>query len=102
MSYIEQFKKDAIQGGWLPEEEPCHHKLMHDENGCPFGFHYPSVEKMLLDPRAFQAVGRTRGWGDQWATHENNPHYGGWHQNMHRFIDHRADGDSIEEALGKL
>lgn len=57
------------------------------------------VEKALLDPLAWQAVGKTRGWL------EHYDHLGkerDWHGQWHQFVSYLANGLSIEEALAKL
>jgi len=63
----------------------------------------PSIYYTLLQPSAWRAVGKTRGWGE-----ENNSHITldgvsedlkGWKLYLFFFLDHLADGLTIEEAL---
>ena len=89
MTNIKQFIKDAIDGGY--EQELAHYEKYSDQ--CV----------VLLDPSAWQACGKTRGWDKKMP----DDRYGGeflenWHTNMHRFIDLLCDGLSIDEALGKI
>lgn len=66
-----------------------------------------AVDRVLLDPAAWQAVGKTRGWESDTrfaeATADGMSEImiiaGEWKDKWHRFIDHRADGKTIEEAL---
>lgn len=55
------------------------------------------IENIILKPAVWQAVGKTRGWVVG--------HFDGkptWLEYQHRFIDHLADGKTIEEALSAL
>lgn len=102
MKATKQFIEDAIKGGW---KAPWQAILRADEyTGRPIDY---IEEVVLLDPLAWQAVGKTRGWNETTETW--------WKQNfedrttvdthvfmMHRFIDHLADGITIEEALEKI
>ena len=127
----QQFIEDAIKGGWNPRPEETTVKMtasfptefgnqIHyfetafiedgEENGRNFNLF---DEQILLDPLAWQAVGKTRGW-----THMNIPSafedsdpddtyldwdiQEGWLYWMHRFIDLIADGKTIEEALSLI
>lgn len=104
----------AEKGGYEIKEEPCSHVLMHDESGCPFGFHYPPWQVTALDPAFFQSLGKALGWG--WECEECGAEALGadsfhclgcqkivrlkatWNVNAHRFYDliltdhHIADG----------
>jgi hypothetical protein len=118
MNHTKQFIEDAIEGEWRSDEAVAKGAF---EDGAFFGgnahWKYPlhrmikrvSVEVILLDPRAWQAVGKTRGWClhlDHYGDGECKKCFGRvrgrsyiqWHQ----FIDHLAEGLSIEEALAKL
>jgi hypothetical protein len=87
MNHTQQFLDDALAGGWKYEDI------------------YPNVNTayMLLDTKAWQAVGKTRGW-DKRITYYNSFADGKennepWRLDWHGFIDDLADGKSIEEAL---
>jgi hypothetical protein len=68
------------------------------------------ISQILLQPLAWQAVGKTRGWTAEFEiatglviegrdTVMSGEIVPKWRYEMHRFIDHLADGKSIEEAL---
>ena len=59
-----------------------------------------SDSQALLDPKFWQAVGKTRGWS-KYISAVGQPSMM-WKSMWHRFIDHLADGLTIEEALTKL
>ncbi len=100
MTATQQFIEDAIKGGWrsdIPEHQ--HQSFIDGTQG--------DIRFMLLDPLAWQAVGKTRGWvpeckcgkehpGDYFMTH------GQWRANLREFTDHLADDKTIEEALALL
>jgi hypothetical protein len=91
----QQFIEDAIAGGFKR-----YRKEFYFEN-APYGEMY--LYKALLDPLAWQAVGKTRGWSTELipAWEEPVADYE-WQCKWHTFIDHLADGDDIDTALGKL
>jgi len=99
MTLTQQFIEDAIAGGWLYKGT----KHLFDSldgldvilrlKGSANRFRVP-VERLLLDPSFFQAVGKTRGW-----ISNCNEHATAWEHYWHRFIDHLADGKTIDEAL---
>lgn len=120
MSNIEQFVSDAIAGGWRKDEKP---DLESNNDGYSIRFlaghdtHTLWEADILIDPLAWQAVGRTRGWrlyDDTIITTYRDPENKhrnvhqrialkfSWRWYMHEFVSHLADGLSIEEALGKL
>lgn len=72
----ERFIEDAIKGGWDNKMQTA---LDWVANGM--------YREPLLEPPAWQAVGKTRGWVSPWRYY--------WIQ----FIDHLADGKTIDEAL---
>jgi hypothetical protein len=100
-SETQSFIKDAIAGGWKEQptsEMPKPHLDTEHEDYPRVAFYYDeypeegaviyAIHEILLDPLAWQAVGKTRGWKLQ-AT------YWKWHI----FVDHLIDGKSVEEAL---
>jgi len=94
MTATQEFIEDAIKGG----SEFAQDMLIEE---------YGDLEIALLKPEVWQAVGKTRGWGDI-TLHGVKTKAGldgyidQWRAYMHRFIDHLADGDDIETALSKL
>lgn len=99
MKATEQFIKDAIEGGW--NEMPAKAMEWMFNNG---GF---SEEKVLLDPQAWQAVGKVRGWRDELhCSGECNDFIDdmdttidGWKYQQKQFISELQDSKTIEEAL---
>lgn len=110
----QQFIEDAIAGGWKasPELSTYEMKVLTIEKmrvtceyleTCTIDF---DVRMPLLDPLAWQAVQRKNCkthscWfereGDL-CSRENEVGLG----NMHRFIDHLADGKTIDTSLSLL
>lgn len=89
-----------------------------EDGGVVLGGTHMTLEEALLDPKVWQAVGKQRGWEKviDWTPlssvhcarcgetgHEvSMGTQRTWKYNMHSFIDHLADGKSIEEALVSL
>jgi hypothetical protein len=99
----EQFIEDAIAGGW--SFKPDRFDYIENINDEP--------RLALLDPLAWQAVGKTRGWSSFSEHHHSSGEecngfciedvkQTGWKAYWHRFIDHLADSDSIDDALAAL
>ena len=86
MKATQQFIKDAIGGGWRDPIGDVHIYVIND---LPM-----HLERIFLDPLAWQAVGKTRGW-----LHDTIPFE---KLLMRKFVDYLCDGLSIEEALTKL
>ena len=108
MNNTKQFIEDAIEGGYADKSLLKGQKAEADKNGFYCNNGYITKEYLLLDPKAWQAVGKTRGWSHKYSV-DTYIKYGNegvsterWLYEQHRFIDHLADGLSIEEALGKL
>jgi len=134
----QQFIEDAIAGGYMREmyglpfgdDEQFIQRYLstlspkpdHSEHtGFMLGWgHGTRYAYILLDPLAWQAVGKTRGWGS-FYDEEGMPRIHktqGWYPNtaevpsgkdglarqayQHVFIDHLADGKTIDEALGAI
>ncbi len=89
MTATTRFIEDAIKGGWDRDEI----RWYFDENGG-----WDEVPDLVfLDPLAWQAVGKTRGWTEDLPS--GKPSTIGWQHEWHRFIDALADGKDIEKAL---
>ena len=85
---IKQFISEAIDGGW------------EVKNNVTFA-------RMLLDPLAWQAVGKFSGWGryynyeirDAENEDEWQGNYQEWQFRMHGFIEQLCKGKTLKEAL---
>jgi len=104
-SATQSFIEDAIAGGWRKECGFEFSSMSDDEEDFAVRFkdateHVTySVYYLLLDPLAWQAAGKTRGWN------RLNGHFDGrrpWHDAWVRFIDILADGKTIDEALAAI
>ena len=71
-------------------------------------YNYPEI---LLDPLAWYAVGKVKGWNLQEKQHEDpkgttghTRDYlkSGWLFHWHEFVDFLAKGNTVEESLGKV
>lgn len=119
MTSTQQFIEDSIKGGW--DVRSIYINVLYVDGGktkqkttkqlAESVLFNKEHTAMLLDPLAWHAVGKTRCWDK--AEEEKRDYayeklgasytYVKKHRkNMHSFIDHLADGDSIEEALTKL
>jgi len=127
---IKQFVEKAIEGGYRGKYIYLYAQHNKDSNLDIWRFsnEYNKVH-LLLDPLAWQAVGKVEGWGAhkmQPFTPYNKNHidrnitevcyicdiYGngteitsictGWQHNMHTMIDALIDGKSIEQYLDTL
>lgn len=99
MRAIKQAITKAVEGGYELKEAKCHHVLMHDENGCPFGFHYEPWHFYTSDPSFWQALGKELGWVD---TDVRRIEGKIWRFHWHRFIDHLAEGKDAESFFATL
>ena len=140
MTATQRFIEDAIKGGWTETRLESGEYAYPDKGKVNSGGVYSTVfsipfrgnwiqgqpldanyfltkYRILLDPLAWQAVGKTRGWlrvhckGCGWedtssASPQHHCPYPKWQEThiyqMHRFIDHLADGKTIEEALAAI
>ena len=94
MKHMEQFIEDAIKGGW--DERRWFEKETH------------ICSALILDPAAWQAVGKMRGWEEYTeATVEGANGFvefsaPTWRINFLRFIDYLCAGNNFEAALNKI
>lgn len=121
---IPQFIGKAIEGGWLKGYHLAEASTLDtnfififDDGAdvCDYKdfsvLNWPA-EKVLLDPLAWQAVGKMEGWGfwclkdkqpleacEPKAQHVSTPR---WICEMHRMIDAVAEGKTIEQYLETL
>lgn len=110
---ITQFIEKAEEGGWDVERAD-----VAALNGAPVA----SIERAILDPEAWKAVGKVEGWGIT-DNKCNGCGYGGIHgwlisnpvqcpecrtsraeytDHMHRMIDALAEGKTIEQFIETL
>lgn len=119
MNATERFIRDAIEGGWAEKRSRVIWKnpritvelpdIQVHEGNVTF---YSTTEKVMLDPAAWQAVGKVRSWDNKFATSSGRivPVYPGqenqvrplWLHKMHGLIDALCDGKSIEEYLAAI
>lgn len=59
-------------------------------------------ELILLDPNAWKAVGKTRGFKNTAPISQMECFDEPWVYQWHLFIDALADGKTIEESLGEI
>lgn len=96
MTNIQQFIQDAIVGGWVLQGY-----VGYVTDGVVRTWTVNRKCEILLDPAAWRAVGKTRGWEgadvgySYWSA---TP----WQAKMHQFVDALSSGQSIEEALHTL
>ena len=86
MTTTKQFIEDAIEGGYKGYErfEQMDDVVVYDL----------AISVVLLDPLAWQAVGKTRGWAMPYKTQT-----GRWEYESGMFFQSMMSGLSIEEAL---
>lgn len=104
MTHTKQFIEDAIAGGWKEKSRPIITERVGGELAVLFGDGKTDgmvLAEILLDPLAWQAVGKTRGWETGNPVDNFDP-YEETRANMHDFIDHLADGKDVEEALSAI
>jgi hypothetical protein len=111
MTPTQQFIEDAIAGGWTQDYQSVpaggsvkiqvgYIKYIVPSKLLPKHqqptFRMGRLSDALLDPLAWQAVGKTRGWT------ETNEVSQIWLYNWHCFIRALADGKTIDEALAAI
>ena len=117
MTHTESFISDAIKGGWRNLAPICF-DVVDMEPFIPdfIDGNQITLQVILLDPLAWQAVGKTRNWATTDLMNKpvfqdrepsqyffsNTQKHPTWRIKLLHFIDHLADGDTIEEALSKI
>lgn len=118
---IKEFIEKAIEGGWRQKEYPEFNVIEVSNVGVHLNCHgvlgdfeYTFYrEKILLDPLAWQAVGKVEGWdvqNVQGTTHltDNGTKRNylfienGWMNKMHAMINALAEGKTLEEYISTL
>jgi hypothetical protein len=102
MTSIQQFIEKAMAGGWRPEvrdfsiigfyERHFEYQCQSIGAGQPATIRYMVYERVLLDPKVWQAVGKVERWyegyyGPQWLHH------------MQKMIDALAEGHTLEAYI---
>jgi len=80
---IKDFINKAIEGGWMPDAD------------TPEIYYEGIRTNALLDPLAWQAVGKVEGWEDR----DTEPN---WQNKMHQMIDALVEGKTLEEFIETL
>lgn len=99
MTNIQSFIEDAIKGGWKPEATYGSQPIKESNINAHLTILSYFSRAYFLDPSAWQAVSKTRGWDNNSATDIEEKW---WYHEMHRFLDNLISGDDIETALSKL
>ena len=125
---IKQWIEKAIAGGWKKWLKRTK-SLGIEDDGVHFDYEdFISIEQILLDPKAWEAVGKASGWTEIC----NNPDHGfidaiggetarlgcpvcgnnedcvvestryKWRDKMHQMVDALAEGKTIEEFIKTL
>jgi hypothetical protein len=105
-----EFIEKAIEGGWNgvnpfevkvnPHDQDVPKKIVEIQESI---IRKPYISEILLDPKAWQALGKVEGWGDH-----NHPLTGTsvtpscWQCNMHQMTNALIEGKTIEEYLETL
>ncbi len=90
---IKQFIEKAIEGGWKREEKHL------EETSYGADFNYSAI---LLDPLAWQAVGKVEGWGDEEQIRKSMFRGRDYKTQMNGLTPALIDGKSIEQYLDTL
>ena len=91
MEHTTRFYEDAIAGGWQPD--PLKMAGLYHQDTYEF-IGIEGVEVMLLDPKAWQSVGKVRGWDNGYPDRV----YEAWEH----FFSNLYEGLSIEDALATI
>ena len=99
---IKQFIEKAIEGGWDKGRAKVVDLDMRDGYEG-LGNSMQSTDRMLLDPKSWEAVGKVEGWGGiGTADIPQSVSSEGWKTKMHQMIDHLIEGGSIESYIETL
>jgi hypothetical protein len=89
--YTEKYIQKAISGGF--------DKMWEGTYGCQ--------AEVFLDPEFWKCLGKAMGWkhkttNDKITQHKDCTRFCDWRREWHRFIDHLANGGSIEDFFKSL
>lgn len=99
---IQQTIEKSIEGGWSAYFPNVFRGELTTKAAAEAMIRELPVEGILLDPSFWRALGKAMGWKEsEWYPFlPSHPHLGlnmpEWKWYWHRFIDHLADGKSIE------
>lgn len=107
MTAREKFVRDAIEGGWLLRGALGGEISQYEVETKTFAMKdgntwlRPPMAVIMLDPTAWQAVGKVRGWGLHVCHYftNNDADVPMWKCKMHGLIDALAEGKTIDEYL---
>ena len=91
---IKEFIEKAIEGGYDIKRALVVNK---DDEYNPISMQ--SSDKMFLDPKAWEAVGKVEGWNKYDEKEYFAPEY---RNKMHQMIDHLVEGGTIESYIETL
>lgn len=109
---IQTFIEKAIEGGWEDAIQAPAPSMFHwSEKRLEEGYTRICEQSVLLDPLAWQAVGKVEGWekkcwiemgivNETLPTHDGVISQAQYH--MHRMIDALAEGKTIEQFIETL
>ncbi len=117
---INTWIEKALKGGWLPTDDDdvgewrvsgddFHYNVKKTSNGSIYDSR--SIYEILLDPKAWEAVGKVEGWSERTAIVDKvTIHVAGkkeelpltWQYHMLSMIHALFDGKSIKEYLKTL
>lgn len=95
MNYIEQAIKDAVVKGGYRDGLLKSNPGADIEGLAETGYFGRNIEEKLLSPAFWQALGKARGWEDDY-------HTSGWRRKWHDLIDHLASGKDAESFFKDL
>lgn len=100
MKHTQQIIQDAIEEGWQNKASIF---LKQNKLYCKGEIYADDVciQEAFLDPLFWQAVGKTRGWGENFVVYKGEL-VDEWVWKQHDFITHLQEGDDYETALSKL
>ena len=104
---IQQFIEAAIEGGWKNDGQKVTNSLQKDVTRALFSpqmTRLTSLQDMCLDPEAWKAVGRLKGWKTdgmcgacEYPGSMDDPE---WH--MHQMVRALCNGQTLEEYIATL
>lgn len=102
---MEETIQKAIEGGYPKTKKEGTQYFIHygEKQGNRLVWHCTPIEKILLNPLFWQALGRSMGWKN--PTQEEAENYGtrvNWHNHWVAFIDHLAEGKDTESFFKDL
>ena len=103
---IEQFIKKAVEGEWYKDELEDTKYYIKGYSLSYIGnmghWQHISIYEILLDPLAWQAVGKVEKWGVWITDDETGESIDTWKYNFYQLPVALADGKSLEDYLKTL